>query len=136
MNSPQQNSTSTSKYVPPQRRLPKSRSPTYRDQPYLIYEDLHARYSPNSPRLRMPHVQRSLSAEDLYLRFQQQKNQSESQPPNQEPNITSSPPSPLRNLETLKTYRPPETHQPLRLIFSLRLSDPPVFNNDRTKFED
>ena len=139
MTSPQQYTTSTPRYVPSQRR-----SPTYRDQPYLTYEDLHTRYSPpNSPRLRMPHVQHSLSTEDLYRQFQQQKNQSESQPTNQEPqgqkpsdDPISSPPPPLRDLEALKTYRPPETHQPFRPILSPRLSDPPVFNDDRSKFED
>ncbi|CAD6582495.1 MAG: hypothetical protein ASARMPREDX12_000958 [Alectoria sarmentosa] len=105
MDSPQSNPTSTPRYVPPQRR------PTYNDQPYLTYEDLHTRYSPpNSPRLRMPQIQRSLSAEDLYQRFQE--NQSERQPTNQESQSqeshnspASSPPPPLRDLEALKTYR-------------------------------
>ncbi|CAD6594599.1 MAG: hypothetical protein ASARMPREDX12_000483 [Alectoria sarmentosa] len=152
MDSPQQ-PTSTPRYVPPQRR------PTYHGQPYLTYEDLHTRYSPpNSSRLRMPHVQRSLSAEDLYRQFQQQENQSESQPPNQEPqgqepldNTASSPPPPLRDLEALRTHRPPSKtahgpplsqtpfrhEQPLRPILSPRLPDPPVFNGaDRSKFED
>ena len=96
-------------------------------------------------------MQRSLSAEDLYQRFQ--KNQSKSQPTNQDPqnqkpfdNLTSSPPPPLRDLEALKTYRffkkPPLPRtsikfKPLRPILSLRLPNPPVFNDtDRSKFED
>ena len=65
-------------YVPPQRRGNPSlssrlipRSPSHRGQPFLTLEDLHIRYSPpGSPPLRMPRVQRSLSAEDLYQRFQ------------------------------------------------------------------
>ncbi|CAD6584104.1 MAG: hypothetical protein ASARMPRED_001597 [Alectoria sarmentosa] len=136
MTSPQQNTTSTPRYVPPQRR-----SPTYRGQPYLTYEDLHTRYSPpNSPRLRMPYMQPSLSAEDLYRQFQQQENQSENQPPNQKPqgqeppdNTTSSPSPPLLDLETLRTYRPPKTpirsEQPLKPVLSPRLPDPSVFND-------
>ncbi|CAF9943536.1 MAG: hypothetical protein ALECFALPRED_000555 [Alectoria fallacina] len=136
MNSPQQ-PTSTPRYVPPQRR-----SPTYRGQPYLTYEDLHTRYSPlNSPRLRMPHMQRSISAEDLYRRFQQQKNQSENQEPQgqeQPDNTASSPSPPLRDLEALRTHRTPvRSEQPLRPVLSPRLSDPPIFNDlDISKFED
>ncbi|CAF9942182.1 MAG: hypothetical protein ALECFALPRED_009557 [Alectoria fallacina] len=127
-------STSTPRYVPPQRR-----SPTYRGQPYLTYEDLHTRYSPpNSPRIRMPQIQRSLSAEDLYRRFQ--KNQSENQKPQgqeQPDNTAYSPPPPLRNLEALRRRPPRVLEQTLRPILSPRLPDPPVFNDtDRSKFED
>ena len=107
----------------------------------------------------MPHVQRSLSAENLYQRYQQE-NQSERQPTNQESqgqesydSPASSPPPPLRDLEALRTYRPPKTHgpkahgpslsppsrseQPIRPILSPRLPDPPVFNGtDRSRYED
>lgn len=56
--------TSTLKYLPSHRR---HKAP----QLYLTYEDLYAKYSPlNSPSLRMPYIQRCLSAEDLYQRFQ------------------------------------------------------------------
>ena len=69
MNSSQQ-FISISKYVSSQRRSFESRSLTYRDQSYIIYENLYARYSIlNSLSIRMPHMQRSLSAENLYERF-------------------------------------------------------------------
>ena len=119
------------------------RSPTYRDQPYLTYEDLNTRYLPNSPPIRMSQIQRSLSAEDLYRLFQ--KNQSKNQPTDQKPqgqkqpdNITSSSTPPLRNLETLRR-RPPRVsfEQTLRPILNPKLPDPPIFNDtDRSKFED
>ena len=153
MDSPQQNLTSTPKYVPPQRR------PTYNGQLYLTYEDLHTRYSPfNSSRLRISQVQRSLSVEGLYQRFQE--NQSERQLTNQESqgqeshdSLAFSPPPPLRDLEAVKTYRPLKTHEPkahgpslspssrseqsIRPILSPKLPDSPVFNDtDRFKFED
>ncbi|KAF6231639.1 hypothetical protein HO173_010171 [Letharia columbiana] len=74
MNSNSNPPTSTPRYRPPHRRhentSSRPRSPTYRGHPYLTYDDLHRRYSPpNSPSLRMPRVQRSLSAEDLYQRY-------------------------------------------------------------------
>ncbi|KAF6232250.1 hypothetical protein HO173_009633 [Letharia columbiana] len=124
--------TSTPKYVPPHRR-----SPTYRGHPYLTYDDLHARYSPpNSPRLHMPRVQRSLSAEDLYQRFhtkqeeipgQQQETQGQNSPGISVPPPSPPPPTP-RDFEALRTHRHrPISPQPVRQPLSPRLPDPPVF---------
>ncbi|KAF6236113.1 hypothetical protein HO173_005741 [Letharia columbiana] len=128
--------TSTPKYVPPHRR-----SPTYHGQPYLTYDDLHRRYSPpNSPRLHMPRVQRSLSAEDLYQRFhtnqeeipgQQQETQGQNSPGISVPPPSPPPPTP-RDFEALRANRhrpisPQPVRQPLRQPLSPRLPDPPVF---------
>ena len=130
--------TSTPKYIPPHRRHSsrsgsRSHSPTYRrGQPYLTYEDLHARYSPpNSPSLHMPRAQRSLSAEDLYHRYQNQPQQRENPAEN-----SHSPSSQSRDLRALRRQRSPSPpRQAPRL--SPRLPDPPVFNgSDRSKFED
>ena len=116
----------TPKYVPPHRRsstspsstkhAPRSHSPSYRHgQPYLTLADLHARYSPpNSPSLRMPRVQRSLSAEDLFQRFRHRPPESQAKMP----------PS---------AFHP---WQPTRQPLSPKLPDPPVFNGNRSKFED
>ena len=100
-------------YIPPQRRgktapisSPStrlaSRFPTHRGQPFLTLEDLHTRYSPpDSPPLRMPRVQRSLSAEDLHQQFQSRQQV----------------PLPPRDLDALRNrYRPPSPRsQPNRL---------------------
>ena len=144
--------TSTPKYVPPPLRhqrthslRPRSRSPTHHDQPYLTYEDLHAKYSPNSPPLRMPRVQRSLSAEDLY---QQYRHKQEKQPEKQSPNgqaqgqgptnipVLSRDFRPLRANRSASPIRQSNNPSP-RPTLSPRLPDPPIFNGtDRTKFED
>ena len=145
-------STSTPKYIPPHRRhssgtASRSHSPLYRrGQPFLTYEDLHAKYSPpNSPPLHMPRVQRSLSAEDLRHRFHKQKNQpreNQSQdgqiqghdPPNIPAPAPSPPPRDLRGLRRPRSPSPPR--QALRL--SLTLPDPPVFNgiNNHVSFDE
>ena len=154
-------STSTPKYLPPHRRHERttssssrrgsrSHSPSYRrGQPFLTYEDLHAKYSPpNSPPLRIPRAQRSLSAEDLYRRYHTQPNQPQ-QGENQSqhgqiqghdpPNISEPPPpSQPRDLRALRRPRSPSLpRQAPRQQLSARLPDPPVFNgSDRSKFED
>ena len=148
--------TSTPKYVPPHLRhnssssssssRPRARSPTYRDQPYLTLEDLHARYSANSPPLRMPRVQRSLSAEDLYQRYRhtKQENQLENKSPNSQAQGQDPPdiPAPPRDFRAFRAYRSASpfrqsNNSPSRPILSPRLPDPPIFNGtDRSKFED
>ena len=101
----------TPRYLPPHRRTPEH---------YLTYPDLHQRFSPpNSPRLNMPRVQRSLSIEDLHQRFKQEIRSQNS------PDIPA-PPLPPRDLEALR-YRPPS---PPRQLLSTKLPDPPVFNGD------
>ena len=103
--------TSTPKYLPPHRRTPEH---------YLTYPDLHARFSPpNSPRLNMPRIQRSLSIEDLHRRFKRETHSQIS------PDIPT-PPLPPRDLEALR-YRPPS---PPWQLLSTKLPDPPVFNGD------
>lgn len=146
--------TSTPKYLPPHRRheTASSFSSGHTPQPYLTYEDLHAKYSPpNSPSLRMPHVQKSLSAEDLYKRFHtnQQENSSENrhfQPPDayaRSQNLPEIPvpPPPLRDF---KAFRPGLASPPfrqssgpaLRPVLTPRLPDPPIFNgSDKDGFE-
>ena len=105
--------TSTSKYVPPQRRQ-------HTPENYLTYPDLHERFSPpRSPRLRMPRVQRTLSIEDLHQRFKRETHSQNS------PDIPA-PPLPPRDLEALR-YRPPS---PPRQLLSTKLPDPPVFSGD------
>ncbi|KAF6240666.1 hypothetical protein HO173_001338 [Letharia columbiana] len=142
--------TSTPKYVPPHRR-----SPTYRGEPYLTYDDLHRRYSPpNSPSLHMPRVQRSLSAEDLYQRYHRTPTGISAPPPspfhtNQEetqgqnsPGISAPPPSPPpptpRDFEALRAYRHRLiSPQPVRQPLSPRLPDPPVFTGTNSiSFDD
>ena len=60
---------------PPSSSSFRPRIPTSYGQSYLTYEDLHARCSPHSPPLRMPRVQRPLSADDLLRRFRDQRTQ-------------------------------------------------------------
>ncbi|KAF6231260.1 hypothetical protein HO173_010592 [Letharia columbiana] len=143
--------TSTPRYLPPHRR-----SPTYRGYPYLTYDDLHARYSPpNSPQLRMPRIQRSLSAKDLYQRYRETSSHPKERRSQNPPGIPASspsqelpgqqretqaqnsagistlpppsPPSPKpRDFEALRANRP-ISPQPVRQPLSPRLPDPPIF---------
>ena len=148
----------TPKYVPPQRRH--NATPT--SQQYLNYEDLHARYSrPNSPSLRMPHVQRSLSIEDLRQQFQHRE-QDDSQGQDSPRLPPTSPPLP-RDFEALRAHgqrvkreqggsqaqespESPPSPPPLppfghsrslsppfqRPFLSPRFPDPPIFNGSGT----
>ena len=137
--------TSTPRYLPPHRRhssfRPESRSqsPTYRrGQPYLTYEDLHTKFSPNSPPLRMPRVERSLSAEDLYQRFHnQQQNQSPEQIQSRDNQMPDHNPPQSRDLRALRRPRPSVSEQPQRPVLSTKLPDPPVFTgNGHVLFDD
>ena len=143
--------TSIPRYLPLYRRLP-----TYRGYPYLTYDDLYTRYSPpNSPRLRMLCVQRSLSTKDLYQRYRETSSHPEERRSQNPPGIPASspsqeipgqqgetqaqnsagisalpPPSPPppkpRDFEALRANRP-ISPQPVRQPLSLRLPDPPIF---------
>ena len=117
--------TSTSKYVPPQRR---QRTP----ENYLTYPDLHARFSPpNSPRLYIPRIRRSLSIEDLHQRFKRETHSQNS------PNIPA-PPLPPRDLEVLRHRSPPpRPPSPPRQLLSIKLPNPPVFTStNHISFDD
>ena len=140
--------TSTPKYLPPHRRYKRitSSSSWHTPQPYLTYEDLHTKFSPNSPPLRMPRVERSLSAEDLYQRFHnQQQNQSPQEesksrnsqvPGHDSPTPDHNPPQP-RDRRALRRPRPSISEQPQRPILSTKLPDPPVFTgNGHVLFDD
>ena len=116
------------KYRPPQLRdtnppsRPTPRSFTYREQPFLTYEDLHLRYSPHSPP-RMPRVYRSLSINNLYQRFHRNP-----------PTIPRPPSTPSSQPHS---PRPPSSlNQHARL--STRLPDPPIFTatNANVPFND
>ncbi len=73
----------------------------------------------------MPRVQRSLSAEDLYHRYQNQPRQEESRSQNS-PNISE----PLHQPRDLRGLRRPRSPSPPRQAprLSPRLPDPPIFN--------
>ena len=123
-----------------------SRSPTHYGQPYLTYEDLHARFSPlYSPPLRMPRVQRSLSANDLLQRYRgrQQGIQGQNPPATPVPSPPSAVPSDLEALRPNRSHRPLSPCSVDRLInqaarLSTKLLDPPVFSgtNSHISFDD
>ena len=106
---------STSRYRPPQLR--DNTPSSFRS--YLTYEDLHARFSPPySPSLRMPRVQRSLSADDLLQRYrgQQQSVSGQSPPVIPVPSPPSAVPPDLEALRPNQSHRPLLSHSADRLI--------------------
>ena len=129
-------------------------------QPYLTYGDLHARYSPHSPPLRMPQAQRTLSVNDLLQRFRQQGIHGQnpltepvSSPPpavsladqrrgmqdqnkGQNPPASAVPSPPPTVPPDHEALRPKSSKQATRL--STKLPDPPVFSgtNDHVQFDD
>ena len=129
------------------------------DRPYLTYEDLHARFSPpHSPSLRMPRVQRSLSADDLLQRFRSQQREMQGQdlPAISAPSFR--PPAVPPDLEALRSGQHGEVHsqtppavsvpssptavphlnRPTKQTPSTKLPDPPVFSgtNSHVPFDD
>ena len=143
--SPPTSNSSTSRYRPPQLR---GNTPSS-SRSYLTYEDLHARFSPpHSPPLRMPRVQRSLSADDLLQRYRGQKQGQQQGVPGQSPPVIPVPspvPSPPPAVPPdLEAFRPIQSHRPLsphsanrstKQSLSTKLPDPPVFNGINTHIE-